>query len=246
LGQKNQLESLIDSRLKGKSKTSVYLTYVVINVVLMLVLFYVVLNNVAYDWTGQMYPEGAGFNLATGLDYAIPFVPETVVFYVYLFYPLSLLTMLFFGFVEYKKGPALGLALVAINAIAVAIYVVFPVSTYWYRQDLLANQLTGNFWAEQVYDVFASDTSFNCLPSLHAAVSTICAYTWFRYEKIKPNKATKTIAIVTATIAVGVVLSTLFVKQHYIVDEVAGVALALIVGKLVFDWFWKKQQNPKS
>jgi membrane-associated phospholipid phosphatase len=245
LGQNNQLESLIANRLRGKSKTSVYLTYVALNVVLMLVLFYVVLNNYAYDWTGQMYPEGSGFNLATGLDLAIPFVPETVVFYVYLFYPLSLLTMVYFGFVEYKKGPALGLALIAINAIAVAVYVVFPVSTFGYRQDLLAHPLTGNFWADQVYNVFQNDTSFNCLPSLHAAVSTICAYTWFRYQQLKPNKATKTVAAVTAAIAVGVVLSTLFVKQHYIVDEVAGVALALIVGKLVFDRFWKKPETLK-
>jgi hypothetical protein len=32
-----------------------------------------------------------------------------------------------------------------------------------------------------------------------------------------------------------VVLSTLFVKQHYIADEAAGVLLALGVGRLVFD-----------
>jgi membrane-associated phospholipid phosphatase len=242
VGLHNQLQNTNDNYFKGKSKTSIYLTYVVVNVVLMLVLFYVVLNNYAYDYTGQMYPESSGFNLATELDFAIPFIPQTVVFYVYLFYPLSMLTMAYFGFVEYKKGYALGLALIAINAIAVAIYVVFPVSTFWYRQDLLAHPLTDNFWADQVYNIFANDTSFNCFPSLHAAVSTICAYTWFRYEKIKPNKATKTIAAATAVIAIGVVLSTLFVKQHYIADEIAGVALALIVGKVVFNKFWKKQE----
>ena len=150
------LQTTIDNIVKGKSKTRVYLTYVAINIVLMLVLFYVVLNNFAYDWTGQLYPAGSGFNLATGLDYAIPFVPETALFYVFLFYPLSLLTMVYFGFVEYKKGYALGLSLVIINAIAIAIYVVFPVSTFWYRQDLLANPIVGSFWADQVYNVFAA------------------------------------------------------------------------------------------
>jgi membrane-associated phospholipid phosphatase len=168
-----------------------------------------------------------------------------VIFYVYLFYPLVILTMLYFAFVEYKKGYALGWSLVAINAIAVLIYIVFPVSTFWYRQELLAHPIVGNFWADQVYNVFANDTPFNCLPSLHAAVSTICFYTWFRYAKIKPNKATKATATAALVIVAGVILSTLFIKQHYIADEIAGIALAWIIGSLVFNKLWKqKSSNP--
>ena len=209
------------------------------NVVLMLVLFYFLLNNVAYDWTGQLYPAGSGFRLDTGLDAMIPFVPEMVIFYIYLFYPLVILTMLYFTFIEYRRGYALGWSLVAINAIAVVIYVVFPVSTFGYRQDMLAHPMVANVWADQVYNVFANDTSFNCFPSLHAAVSTICFFAWFRYSKIKPSKTTKSLAIVALVIASGVVLSTLFIKQHYIADEIAGVALTLLVGKIIFDKFWK-------
>ena len=209
----------------------------------MLLLFYLLLNNFAYDWTGQLYPAGSGFRLDTGLDNAIPFVPQMVIFYVYLFYPLVILTMLYFAVVEYKKGYALGWSLVAINAIAVLIYVVFPVSTYWYRQDLLARPIAGNIWADQVYNIFASDTSFNCFPSLHAAVSTICFFAWFRYSKMKPSKASKATTVATFVIAAGVILSTLFIKQHYIADEIAGIALALIVGKVIFDKFWKSSKN---
>ena len=224
---------------RGKStRKSVYLTYVIGNVVLMLVLFYLLLNNLAYNWTGQLYPAGSGFRLETGLDAMIPFVPEMVIFYVYLFYPLVILTMLYFAFVEYRKGYALGWSLVAINAIAVLIYIVFPVSTYWYRQNLLANPIVGNFWANQVYSIFASDTSFNCFPSLHAAVSTICFFTWFQYAKIKPGKTTKAVAIIAFVIAAGVILSTLFIKQHYIADEIAGIALALVIGTLLFNKLW--------
>jgi membrane-associated phospholipid phosphatase len=147
--------------------------------------------------------------------------------------------MLYFAFIEYRRGYALGWSLVAINAIAVLIYVVFPVSTFWYRQDLLAQPMVDNVWANQVYSVFANDTSFNCFPSLHAAVSTICFFAWFRYSKIKLSKTTKSIAIATLVIASGAILSTLFIKQHYIADEITGVALALLVGKLVFNKLWK-------
>jgi membrane-associated phospholipid phosphatase len=241
LGLGGRFQTAIGKAAKGAGKKS-YLAFVVVNVVLMLIVFYFLLNTVAYDWTGQLYPAGTGFHLDTALDRAIPFVPEMVVFYVYMFYPLVILTMLYFAFVEYRKGYALGWALVTINAVAVAIYAVFPVSTFWYRQDLLAHPIVGNFWATQVYNVFAGDTSFNCFPSLHAAVSTICFYTWFQYAKVKPSKATKAAAVAALVIAVGVILSTLFIKQHYIADEIAGVALALVVGKVLFDKLWK---NPK-
>ena len=244
LGLHDRFQTAIEKTFfRGKStRKSVYLTYVIGNVVLMLLLFYLLLNNFAYDWTGQLYPAGSGFRLDTGLDALIPFVPEMVIFYVYLFYPLVILTMLYFAFVEYKKGYALGWSLVAINAIAVLIYIVFPVSTFWYRQDLLAHPIMGNFWADQVYNVFANDTSFNCLPSLHAAVSTICFYAWFQYAKIRPSKATKATTTAALVIAAGVILSTLFIKQHYIADEIAGIALAWIIGTLVFNKLWK----PKS
>jgi membrane-associated phospholipid phosphatase len=154
--------------------------------------------------------------------------------------------MIYFAFVEYKKGYALGWSLVAINGIAVLIYVVFPVSTFWYRQDLLAHPLLGNFWADQVYNVFANDTSFNCLPSLHAAVSTICFYAWFQYAKVKPSNKTTTAAILALVIAAGVILSTLFIKQHYIADEIAGIALAYIIGRLLFNRLWKKPRPTKN
>jgi len=225
----------------GKStKTSVYLTYAIGNVILMLLLFYVFLNRIAYDWTGQLYPVGTGFRLDFGgLEDAIPFVPQMVVFYVYLFYPMVVLTMIYFAFVEFKKGYALGWSLVIINAVAILFYIFFPVSVYWWHQSFLANPMTGNFWAAQVYSVWAGDTTFNCFPSLHAAVSVICFYTWYRYNKVKPGGATGIVAAAAFFIMVGVILSTLFLKQHYVADEIAGTLLAYGVGRPLFNRLWK-------
>ncbi len=245
LGIHQILQKAIEKTLfHGKStKTSLYIAYVIGNVLLMLVLFFLVLNTLAYDWTGQLYPTGSGLSLATSLDNALPFTPQWVIFYVYVFYPLAFLTMAFFGFYEYKRGYSLGWSLVIINAISIAIYIVFPVSTFAWRQQYLAQPSTGNFWAKQVYGVWAGDTSFNCFPSLHAAVSTACFYAWFRYAKAKPSATNKAFAVATLIIAAGLVISTLFVKQHYIADEVAGVILALVVSKIAFDHL---QKNPKD
>lgn len=245
LGLHSRLQTKLEKVFfRGRSnEKSRYLTFVLGNVVLMLVLFYLLLNTLAYDWTGQLYPPGSGFRLDTSLDRMVPFVPEMVIFYVYLFYPLVILTMAYFAFVEYRKGYSLGWSLVIINAIAIVVYIVFPVSTFWYRQELLAHPIVDNFWATEVYSVFAGDTSFNCFPSLHAAVSTICFYAWFRYANERPSLATKTMAVLVFVITVGVVLSTLFIKQHYIADEIAGIVLAMVIGKVMFDRIHKKDST---
>ncbi len=225
----------------NSTRASAYLTYALGNVILMLVLFYILLNRVAYDWTGQLYPVGSGFRLdflTGGLEGSIPFVPQMVIFYVYLFYPMVILTMLYFAFVEYRKGYALGWSLVIINGVAVLVYAVFPVSVYWWHQALLSHPIVGDFWASQAYSVWAGDTTFNCFPSLHAAVSTICFYTWFRYSKVRPNGVTKAVSVLTFLIAVGVILSTLFLKQHYVADEIAGILLAWAIGRPLFNRLW--------
>ncbi len=224
----------------------------IINVVLMLVLFYVVLNTLLYDWTGTIYSAGMGYRLDFALDHLIPFVPEMDLFYKYLFYTMAIATMAYFGFIEARKGSALGWSLVVINAIAIVIYIVFPVTSQPLRDIIYPGgppyptTPTGNFWLDQIYLLYNSDTSFNCFPSLHAAVSTISFYAWYRYAKIKPGKITKALAIMSFALATGVILSTLFVKQHYIVDEIAGIVLAWAVGKLFFNKMWKKFEEKPS
>lgn len=229
-----ELPRLVERLLfKGRSsKTTAAVGYIVLNVILILGLFYVLLNNIVYDWTGALYSQG--FHLNTALDNAIPFAPVWAIFYLYLFYPLSAITMVYFAFVEYKPGYALAWSLVAINLISDLVYIVFPVTTDIYRAQLLAHPLVGNQFANAMYRHYTTDPSFNCFPSLHASVSVICFYAWYRYAKIRPTALTKGIAIMMAVVALGVILSTLFVKQHYIADEIAGLLLAWGVGAWMY------------
>jgi membrane-associated phospholipid phosphatase len=221
------------------------LTFIIENLILMLVVFYLLLNTILYNWTGGLYPEGTGFRLDGlfgGLDNLIPFVPQMAVFYVYLFYGTTIITMLYFAFLDPERGYALSWMLVLINAAAIIIYILFPVSTYWYRLELLAHPRT-DFLSRVMYDYYRSDPSFNCFPSLHAAVTTAAAYVWYRYARLHKRALTTVIAVLAAIIASGVVLSTLFVRQHYIVDEAAGILLALAAGKLCVDGIWGKVKS---
>ncbi len=102
------------------------------------------------------------------------------------------------------------------------------------RQQLLAHPMVGNAFASAMYAHYASDPSFNCFPSLHAAVATICWYAWHRYARQRKSTVVRVIAIGMLVVGIGVVLSTLFVKQHYIADEIAGILLAWGIGRWVF------------
>ena len=210
----------------------------------MIFLYLIILQLILYSWTGELYPEGSGYRLDFLGDNLIPFVPEMAIFYVYLFFPMVILTFIYFTFIDDEKGYALGWSIVIMNLIAIIIYILFPVSTYWWRQELLTNRIEGNFFADTMYFYYENETSFNCFPSMHAGVSTICFFVWYQYYKIKPNLKTKIIAITIFIISFGVVLSTLFVKQHYIIDEIAGVLLAYIVGRYTFRMFtvWKNSE----
>jgi membrane-associated phospholipid phosphatase len=230
-----RLQKLIERLFfKGKSsKASEALVYIIANLFLMAIVFAVVLNNVVYDWTGAIYSRSSHLN--TTLDDMIPFRPEWAVFYLYLFFWMTQATMVFFAIFSYKRGYALAWCLVLINLIADVIYLVFPVSTDIYRAQIAAHPMAGNRWADAMNAYYAKDPSFNCFPSLHAAISVICFYAWYRFCKVKRNALTIVIAGLTCIVAIGTVLSTLFVKQHYIADEIAGIALAWAVGKWVFD-----------
>jgi membrane-associated phospholipid phosphatase len=222
---------------RGRStRLSEALAFIAANLFLSVVVFHFLLNTVVYDWTGNLY--STGFHLATALDNAILFVPEWAVFYLYLFYPLSALTMAWFAIADHRRGYPLALSLILINAVADLVYIVFPVTTDAWRAVLLAHPLVGNAFASAMYAHYAKDPSFNCFPSLHAAVATITFYAWHRYARLLKSRVVRGISIGMLVVGIGVVLSTLFVKQHYIADEIAGILLAWGVGRWMFDAFW--------
>ena len=195
-------------------------------------LFFALTQLFLYSWTGSLHTPGEGYRLEGlfwGLDNKIPFVPQMVVVYLYIYYPWIFISMLFFTFFGYEHGLKLGIALFIVGALSIVVYIAFPVSTHWWRQDLLANRLTDNFWAESMYRYYERDTSFNCFPSLHAAISTVVACSWFEFWKTRKTPLRLSAVLASIFFTAGTVVSTLFVKQHYIADEIVGIALGFVV-----------------
>jgi membrane-associated phospholipid phosphatase len=73
--------------------------------------------------------------------------------------------------------------------------------------------------------LYEADPPYNCFPSLHVAHSFVSA--------IACRRVHRGLGLAAAACAVLVGVSTLFTKQHYVLDVIAGILLAAIAG-LIF------------
>jgi membrane-associated phospholipid phosphatase len=70
--------------------------------------------------------------------------------------------------------------------------------------------------------LYDADPPYNCFPSLHVAHSFVSALACLRVHR--------GLGLVATACAALVALSTLFTKQHYVVDLLAGILLAAVAG----------------
>ncbi|MFD2673164.1 phosphatase PAP2 family protein [Marinicrinis sediminis] len=71
--------------------------------------------------------------------------------------------------------------------------------------------------------IYANDPPYNCLPSIHVLT------TWLLMRAFQPVKMPTWVKASINTLCILIYLSTLFVKQHYIPDIIAAIALAEVL-----------------
>lgn len=145
------------------------------------------------------------------LDQKIPFIPEAV--WVYLSQFAFLFCAIYFAPNNAIRSTAFYSMLLA-SIIAFFIFITFP--TLLPRHLIEGNGLTAMLW----HFLYQIDVERNCFPSLHAALATIATFSLahsknsFRY--LAPLWGT------------AIILSTLFTKQHVVIDVSAGIMLAML------------------
>jgi membrane-associated phospholipid phosphatase len=144
------------------------------------------------------------------LDAAIPFIPGYVypylAYYPWLLVPIPILRTRaqFYGAVY---------AFVSTQMVAVAIYLIFP--SQMERPLVTGEGLTASL-VRLVYEV---DRGYNIVPSLHVAHSVLVA---LLYRSLDPRRF-PWVALGSGVICA----STVFIKQHYLLDIPAGFAVAV-------------------
>jgi membrane-associated phospholipid phosphatase len=175
--------------------------------------------------------------LMTDLDRAIPLIPETSWIYAML-WPFYFLPLFVFrkmrDFTLFVGAYATGLAVTFIT------YLVYPVE--FIRPEGVEVDSASTWLLDLIYKL---DNPYNAMPSQHVFIPFVLALAVRRNNKAFGNW------LLVAAAMVG--LSILTVKQHYIIDFVTGLALAIFSYKLWFDWLrgwlerkgWLKTEEEK-
>jgi membrane-associated phospholipid phosphatase len=131
---------------------------------------------------------------------------------------------------------ALGILLVFMTAHL--LYMAVPGwGPYWYLKGTFVHDLEGGtFWKLVREAVDAGGAQKDIFPSLHTAVPTFLAIFSFRHRDRVPFKYSWP---VVAFLATQIIVATMFLRWHYLVDVVAGLGLAIaatLLAERIADW----------
>ena len=168
------------------------------------------------------------------LDKMIPFSPIWVMFYV-LWHPLLVITPCLL----YKNNKNDFYKYIIINFIieivVIFIFTLYP--TIYDRPYLVVN----DFFTWVLNIIYVTDTPpTNCLPSMHCVICFTAIFVL-----LKSNKIEKKCKALGTFIYIMIVLSTLFVKQHAIVDVMASLILVILSSLLVYKFQLDKKLENK-
>ncbi|MDO4475960.1 MAG: phosphatase PAP2 family protein [Lachnospiraceae bacterium] len=176
---------------------------------------------------GFMILENAGHRhyhvLHSAIDDMIPFCEYFIIPYTLWFLYMAL-GICWFVFCSGSKREYYQLS--SVLAIGMTLFLI--VSCVWpnmqdLRPEVFARE---NMFVDMVRQLYATDTPTNVLPSIHVYNSLALMFAFLSSERMRGRNVAKG-AIVTLTILI--VLSTMFLKQHSVVDVSMGVLTAVAV-----------------
>ena len=182
-------------------------------------IIYAIIALYGYSVVSEIYLTSPR-TLFTPIDYMIPFIGWFAIFYVFIYFPFYLFGIGYFTFIKREKADRFMLSMFLIYAISFLIYILFPVKMI--RPD--PESLPTDFLSQVMRKYYEHDPPLNCFPSLHAATSTFVAYHFYKEDK--------KFGYLAWIIAFLVMTATLFVRQHVIIDEIAGFLLAIVSAKV--------------
>lgn len=162
--------------------------------------------------------QGDYYLIQCSIDDKIPFVEEFVLFYLSWF---VLLAVAQFWSLFASKRDFLRLVFVMFlgNTICLGIYWIAPNGI-----DLRPNTVPDNIWGWMIGFLYQADTSTNVCPSIHVSSSVAIALVGWNSQLLKRKRGYQ---ILLAVWAVLICMSTLFIKQHSVVDVFWGTIISL-------------------
>ena len=162
----------------------------------------------------------------TVFDDFIPFQEAFIIPYV-LWFPFIALTMLYFVFLgekdEYYKLTAnLAMGMTIFLAVSYLYPNILQLRPYEFPRE--------NVLTDMVRWLYKTDTPTNVLPSIHVFNSLACSLAIFHDRKLREMRW---LQVSSHSLTVLIILATMFLKQHSVLDVCLGIAMAFL-GYLFF------------
>lgn len=182
-------------------------------------LFYAVMNQ----------PIGMVHSLSTKLDDAIPFIHYfSLPYSVWIFYIYACLIYFFM-----KDPRVYHLTLASYVASALICYIIF----YFYQTTVARPILTGDdLFTKLLAFIYGRDEPYNCFPSIHCFSSYLVMKALFKSGFRNIWNQTLIYGM-----SVTIILSTLFIKQHVVMDVVGAVLLVEVVYWALYRAYWAER-----
>lgn len=161
------------------------------------------------------------------LDDMIPFAEIFVIPY-FLWFAYIFLTVAYFFFTDRNDFYHCTAYLFIGMTICLLIYTIWPNG-----HDLRPDMSTGrdNIFIRIMSWLYTTDTCTNVCPSIHAFNSIGACIAIFRSNRLKSKKALRSFILILTVL---ICMSTVFLKQHSIVDVFAACGLGLVMYLLVY------------
>lgn len=180
----------------------------------------------AFHFLESMRPERIHV-LDCALDHYIPFLEIFIIPYL-LWFVYMLAAGFYFMFREKESFCRMMYFGMAGMTLFIIISLLYP-NGLELRPDHFARD---NVFVDLVKMIYSSDTATNVLPSIHVYNSMGVCIALHYSERLRDN------ALVqkgSSVLTVLIILSTMFIKQHSVVDVVTGLSLSYVVWELVYN-----------
>ena len=162
------------------------------------------------------------------IDDYIPFCEVFIIPY-FLWFVFMAFWILYFFFRSQGECIRMGASLIIGMSIAVIIYFVFPNGLEGFRPDEFPRD---NIFTDMVKFLHTADTPTNVFPSLHVYNTLAITVAVFKSQTF--GKYRKCIRITTIILTILICMSTVFLKQHSILDVFASVILIALIYPITY------------
>lgn len=186
----------------------------------------IIVNMMVYNGSRVFTRTMDHHDLTSALDYSIPFIKEFVVVYI----PIAYFQWIYGFYLAARENKTICARIFAAEICAKILCLVcfLLLPTTMMRADVHG----ADFLSRAVYMVYRFDAADNLFPSIHCLESYVLLRTVLWLEK-----APKWYKYFTVPVSVLVMMSTVFMKQHVVVDIIAAVVvveIGIFVAKMIY------------